>query len=54
MGVGTLEPLPEIDGNPGEPACKRYRMLGEDGQSYILSVAGKYRFNFGYSSAWTR
>ncbi|KAL4226547.1 Cyclin-D-binding Myb-like transcription factor 1 [Mactra antiquata] len=40
MGVGTLEPLPEVDGSTGEPACKRYRMMGEDGQAYILSVAG--------------
>lgn len=39
-GVGTLEPLPEDDTNPGEPAYKRFRMQGEDGQSYILTVAG--------------
>lgn len=39
-GVGTLEPLPEDEINTGEPAYKRFRMQGEDGQSYILTVAG--------------
>ncbi|XP_045164326.1 cyclin-D-binding Myb-like transcription factor 1 [Mercenaria mercenaria] len=39
LGVGTLEPLPEVDTVSGEPAYKRYRMQGEDGQSYILTMA---------------
>lgn len=39
LGIGTLAPLPEVETQDGEPAYKRYRMLGEDGQSYILTVA---------------
>jgi len=40
FGVGTLELLADEPGQ-GEPSLKRYRMQAEDGQAYILTVAGR-------------
>ena len=43
LNIGSLEELqPE---ETAEPATKRFRIQGQGGQSYVLTVAGRYTCN---------
>lgn len=36
-----LQLIPEVESVDREPSVKRFRMQGDDGQSFILTVAGQ-------------
>ena len=48
LNIGSLEELQAEE--TGQPATKRFRIQGQDGQSFVLTVAGKLEYCIFYST----
>ena len=48
LNIGSLQELQSEES--GEPAMKKFRIQGQDGQSFVLTVAGNILYKFCYMS----